>query len=1361
MNPSYPARVLSLLVFFSIIFYNGAYAQLVTEPYDILLRTEKINLAPHTNLRDVPTDSEIVNGKYYRLVQFYNIPDQALKTKIKNAGIELIDYIPNKAYVASIPADINGGVFADLSIRAISKIKKEWKITTDVASRSFDKWSITGNQVSLSVRYFKDISRAEILNLCADKNIKVLKSPDFIHLLHISIPLERVGEILDMPHFNYFSQLTDPGMPEDRIGRGLHRNNMIDSDYPAGRHYDGTGVNIMVRDDGDVGPHIDFQGRLNNDFSSDVSGTHGDGVAGMAGAAGNLDPRYKGAAKGAFLYILDYDASFLDNTLELHLTDTVMITNSSYSNGCNAGYTEVSETVDLQISENPSLLHVFSGGNSNNLDCDYGAGNQWGNITGGHKQGKNVMTTANLAKDGTLVNSSSRGPAFDGRIKPDIAAHGAEQVSTFQDNEYAPFGGTSAAAPCVMGTASQLYQAYKELNGGVNPESALIKATLLNTANDLENEGPDFRTGWGHLNAYRAVRLLEDQRYLFNIVGQGDSNTHTVTVPPNTKQVRMMLYWSDKESTPMTSKALVNDLNLEVTTPSSEIISPWILDPTADVISLSTPATRGVDNLNNMEQVLINNPGAGDYTLKVDGFEVPFNNVKYYVVYDIVSSDDITVTYPNGGEGFVSNDTERLQWDAFSDQGDFTIDYSLDGGATWIDLVSVPGDTRMYDWTLPEAILGTARLRVTRDGATDSSDANFSIGPVPQNLEVIEACGDFITVSWDKIENATGYEAYLLGDRFMDAIGTTTDTFFTVPFVNPDEDNWIAVRALGPENFAGRRTIAINHNTGYFDCTVDNDIAIKRMITPYSGSYITCSEDNIVSMLIRNNGTVGITDFELNFSLDGGTVVTENYTGTLQPRTEEEYTFMTPLNVNSSGNYLLDTWVEYSLDTAAYNDRAETVFDLELRSSIYKPEIVEAFEEISFPPVDWSFVNNDEGITWERSDIITGPDGQDTRAAFLDNYAYNVSFVEDELISLNIDLTDAVLPELSFDMAYVPYSSTLFDSMRVDVFSDCTNLFEKTIYGKADLELSTLSDYQTDLFVPNSPDQWRYEELDLTEFIGQEIVIKFINISGYGNQMYLDNINIIDLAAPPTPNFNSLPEGCIDVVFEFENISSGVDNTYQWDFGADASTGNATGEGPFSISYGTAGIKMVTLVATNAFGTNTITQEILIKEKPIPSFTYDVDNSHVTFTNTSENCQSYLWMFGDGSSSTLENPLNSYVLNESYTVFLTGQSENCEDVSEVQSVEITTDVKDNILDFNIALFPNPNSGNFSIEFTNLNNQDIQVSLISVTGMVLDNQRVNNVIGSSKLEISKELTAGVYFIKLVNDNKSKVLKVLVQ
>jgi subtilisin family serine protease len=191
----------------------------------------------------------------------------------------------------------------------------------------------------------------------------------------------------------------------------------------------------------------------------------------------------RGMAAESNLYVVNYQANFLDSATQTYINDgSVQVTNSSYSNGCNDGYTTITQTVDTQANDIPTLLHVFSAGNSNNNDCGYGAGNQWGNITGGHKQGKNVIATANVFFDGSLVGSSSRGPAHDGRIKPDIAANGQNQNSTDENNTYQSFGGTSGAAPGIAGISAQLYEAYGDLNGGNLPPSALIKASLLNTA---------------------------------------------------------------------------------------------------------------------------------------------------------------------------------------------------------------------------------------------------------------------------------------------------------------------------------------------------------------------------------------------------------------------------------------------------------------------------------------------------------------------------------------------------------------------------------------------------------------------------------------------------------------------------------------------------------------------------------------------------------------------------------------------------------------------------------------------------------------------------------------------------------------
>ena len=99
------------------------------------------------------------------------------------------------------------------------------------------------------------------------------------------------------------------------------------------------------------------------------------------------------------------------------------------------------------------------------------------------------------------------------------------------------------------------------MNNGDHPSAALIKAALLNTANDAGNVGPDFKYGWGIVNGLQAAKLIEDERYLLDSISQGQTQTHTITIPAGVTQVRFMLYWSDKEATAGAKPALVNDLD--------------------------------------------------------------------------------------------------------------------------------------------------------------------------------------------------------------------------------------------------------------------------------------------------------------------------------------------------------------------------------------------------------------------------------------------------------------------------------------------------------------------------------------------------------------------------------------------------------------------------------------------------------------------------------------------------------------------------------------------------------------------------------------------------------------------------------
>ncbi len=506
----------------------------------------------------------------------------------------------------------------------------------------YPEWSLRDNEeIALIVSYYDNINIAEAHNSIAPLISSTIQTDEFAKSQILQVKISEIEQIINQPFVSFVEPLYPDPQPENYTGKTLHHSNVLDSDYAAGRHYDGTGVKVMLQDDGVIGPHIDYEGRIGEQFLNNNYGDHGDHCAGTIFGAGNLDPTTTGMAPGAELYT--YGAAPLYpgfESIPSHYTSPgIRISSTSYSNGCNAGYTTLARTMDLHIRNYESLMHVFSAGNSGSENCGYGAGSGWGNVTGGHKIGKNVIATANLDYKDALSNSSSRGPAHDGRIKPDISAKGSTVYSTVDPNSYANKSGTSMACPGIAGSLAQLYHAYNELNNGQDPKGGLMKALILNTAEDLGNPGPDFKFGWGRINNLRAVKTLEENNYLIDEISEGETNTHTIDIPGGVRQVRVMVYWTDKESSVGTSKALVNDLDIVLTDPSNNDHLPWLLSHYPHPDSLNKPAGKGIDRRNNVEQVEINDPQSGNYQLTIDGYEIPYGPQEYYVLYDFVFDD--------------------------------------------------------------------------------------------------------------------------------------------------------------------------------------------------------------------------------------------------------------------------------------------------------------------------------------------------------------------------------------------------------------------------------------------------------------------------------------------------------------------------------------------------------------------------------------------------------------------------------------------------------------------------------------------------------------------------------------------------
>jgi hypothetical protein len=919
--------------FLTLFFSTLMYAQ---DSYSISFQGESIEVLENINSFEwekMPASSKYNKG-YYGWVQFYDTPDQNTQDYFKSSKLQLIDYISNGTYSFYFPETTSIALLKSKGVRAIIPISGNLKMSKDLKKGKYESYAVQGNNVLVTMQLHKNVDASTVLKYLARLDIKILQQYDHANLVELSIPQDKLTEISNKPFVKWMELIAPPAVPEDTRGRNLHRSSSLDTQTSAGRNYTGSGIGVMVRDDGVVGPHIDFQGRIDNSATTNTAGTHGDGVAGIFAGAGNLDPSRRGMAAGSDVYVVNYGGSFNDlETINLLNSGQVQITNSSFGDGQNDGYTTRARTVDQQTTTIPSLLHVFSAGNSGTSDFGYGAGAGWGNITGGHKQGKNVIATANVFFEGTLVNSSSRGPATDGRIKPDIAANGQNQISTNPNNTYQTFGGTSGAAPGIAGVSAQLYEAYGNLNSGALPESALIKATLLNTANDAGNIGPDFKFGWGIINGLRAGKLIEDGRYLKSTVSQSNANNHTINVPAGTTQVRFMVYWSDPAAAAGATTALINDLDLVVTDPSSTAHLPWILDPTPNAANLDTPAINGVDRLNNMEQVLLNNPAAGSYDINVTGFNVPVGPQEYYVVYEVIT-EELTLTYPNGGESFAPGEVESLHWDAINTTSNFVLEYSTDAGTSWNSIATLPSLATNYAWSVPASVTGQALVRITSGSFTDTSDAAFSIASLPSNLVFSQVCPTEATLTWNPVANAESYDVYLLGNKYMTVVANSTTSSITIPIPDYRISNWAAIVAKNDtEGWKSRRTIAINHSGGLLNCVINQDISVLSIQnTNQEFLEIGCAgaSDTLIAVTLENLGVNPQSNFIVSYQLDSNTAVQETYSGTLNAGQQVVYTFTTALVIPSNGNYDLTVTSNLVGDQNPFNDSVALNFEADV-----------------------------------------------------------------------------------------------------------------------------------------------------------------------------------------------------------------------------------------------------------------------------------------------------------------------------------------------------------------------------------------------------------------------------------------------
>lgn len=859
-----------------------------------------------TALLQVITVNLADNNLYQVYLHFHKAPDRTL---LKAAGITLQDNVLPQVYRATIERKPDAATLLQAGIDSWAAVAPSDKINPYLQQETLN----SGSPQSLLISVAKGMSKEALETALRTFGATLPPAQNWSgqHVWQINIAGNKIEELAGAPYIRF---INPEFTPQTLNGQAVGFTNTEGAHQPlsiGGHNLHGEGVTIGIGDDSDQ-DHIDYIDRIRS-FNPILASTHAFHTTGTAAGAGIKDERYRGFAPATEV-VSDFFSQIIANGATYYQDFDMVTTNNSYGNilgNCSyAGtYDVYTQYCDQQMLDIPELLTIFAAGNDGKKNCSpYPLG--YATVAGSYQTAKNVLTVGDIGKPPAIEHlSSARGPVKDGRLKPEITAIGANVYSSIDNNNYDRNSGTSIACPNVTGASALLYQRYRQLHGGQNPHGALIKTLLMNGATDIDIPGPDFRYGFGLLNTGHSLKMMDNTQYFTDTINTTQEHTFTFTIPANTAAAKVMLYWNDPASAPLTTHALINDLDLTVVTPSATVLQPLILDTLPSQVA--APATPGIDRLNNVEQVTINNPAAGTYTIKVKGFNVPEIDQEYFVAYDLIP-EGVTLQYPFGGEAVNNSDSMLIFWEASSGSNTFSLSYSTDNGSNWTSIDNnIPASARFYTWFPPATTASSqCRVRIQRNSTAQQSQSQaFTMlgRPVLTLNPVSEQCPGSIRMSWNAIPGAGSYRIFRKSGPDMIPVTTVTGTSYTLTGLHSDSTYWVSVTPV-INGSLGMRAIAASRRPSDGGCTgttAHGDLRTGRIVAPENGRQFTAtalSASQPLTIMLNNLDDQTAANYSVAYRVNGGAWTSQNYTDPISPAGNRQIT-LGNINTAAPGNY--------------------------------------------------------------------------------------------------------------------------------------------------------------------------------------------------------------------------------------------------------------------------------------------------------------------------------------------------------------------------------------------------------------------------------------------------------------------------
>ena len=279
---------------------------------------------------------------------------------------------------------------------------------------------------------------------------------------------------------------------------------------------------------------------------------------------------------------------------------------------------------------------------------------------------------------------------------------------------------------------------------------------------------------------------------------------------------------------------------------------------------------------------------------------------------------------------------------------------------------------------------------------------------------------------------------------------------------------------------------------------------------------LSCTNTIAPDVTIKNNGNNGITNFTITPYIDGIIKPIFSWSGNLAVGASTTMAIGSISVSGGSHTFSYNISAVSGTDNNLVNNSATTKF---VTISNYQTNpIVEGFTS-AFPPLNWSTFNSTSGPSWVKS-TSCGGFGLSSESTKMDFYTYAAGTIN-ELILPPINLAGVITPTLTFDLAYATYA-TEADKLEVFVSDDCGDNWTN-VYDKSGTNLNT-APATTSPFVPSAA-QWRKESVNLFGYSNPSILIKFVATSAYGNNLYIDNVNLsqlnpVGIFSSPLSNIN-------------------------------------------------------------------------------------------------------------------------------------------------------------------------------------------------------------------------------------------------